>query len=897
MSSTNPYVNLRTSGLAPQLLADPLPDFSWAFAAGAQAPDAAEVEVYEASTEALVWSGAWQRGAVPAVSYAGPPLRPSTAYTWRVGSTVDGVEQWSSFTRFETHPGALEEIAEWVGLPVEEAEDEPTPVQYLRRSFQLEEIPVRARLYASARGWYGVAINGGDVTGVRITPRFTAYDQRLEYEAYDVTDNLVPGMNTIGLELAEGRYRGRNGAFAQRNTYGLQIAAIAYLVIELKSGREEIITTDSSWTGGYGPRSVADPQVGVSIDARIPGAHFTTGDPLIDERPVTVFERGTACVEPMRSEPVVISEILQPVSVTTIGDRTVIDFGQNLVGVARLTLSGSAGTTVAVHHSELIDEAGHVREDYLSGDGIIPPALAIDRFVLAGEGIEVFEPRYTIRGFRYIEIESDTEIDIQIAEALVLQANLQYGGTFTSSHPGLNRLHENIMWSMRGNFTDVPTDCPTRERSGWTGDAQVFTPTATLLADVNLFLRDWLRDVVLLQTEAGAIKDMAPRDSNPLPESEQFAHLMPPGAAGWADAITIIPWGLFERYGRTEVLKENWDAMVAWVQFCVRRAAVRHPSRTGNMQPHERYIIDTGYHWGEWLEPSNSLSDAPLAEGEMPHAIKMIIDLGTNPDAEVATAYFARSAELLARVAAVLGKDEEAREYAQLHGQIRAAYQAEFLDGDGVPRTLTQAKLVRPLAFNLVPEPAGHRVADRLAELIIEGGSRLGTGFLSTGFLLPVLSAWGYDDLALDLLLQEEQPSWLGQVALGATTTLETWDGVGSQNHYAYGAVGRYLYENLAGLRTLTPGWQQIEIHPLLTDRFEHIAAETMTPFGPLTSAWRRTPEGWVVDVSVPAGTEARLVLDGTVSLKDGPRSVALPSGSSSWTVTSVPVDATEVSA
>ncbi|MEU8240965.1 family 78 glycoside hydrolase catalytic domain [Actinoplanes missouriensis] len=895
MSTINPFANLRTSGLEHQLLAEPFPEFSWAFAPGVEAPDAAEVEVCESGSGAVLWRGTWRRGTVPALTYAGPRLRPSTAYTWRVGSRTDGLDRWSPFMNFETHPGFLEELADWIGLPVEETEDEPTPVQYLRRSFQLEEAPVRARLYCSAQGWYGAAVNGDDVTGVRITPRFTAYDQRLEYEAFDITHTLVRGANTVGLELAEGRYRGRNGAFAQRNTYGLQIAAIAHLVIEFTSGRKEIISTDSAWTGGYGPRRLADPQEGVIIDARIPGARFTAGDSLIDERPVTVFEPGTVRVEPMRSEPVVTAEILEPVSVTTIGEHTVIDFGQNLVGVARLTVSGAAGTTVEVHHSELIDEAGHVREDYLSGDGIIPPSLAIDRFVLAGGASEVFEPRYTMRGFRYIEVESTAAVDILRAEALVLHADLRYGGSFDSSHPGLNRLHQNVVWSMRGNFTDIPTDCPTRERTGWTGDAQVFTPTATLLADVDLFLRDWLRDVVLLQTEDGAVKDTAPRDANPTPDTEQFAALMPTGSAGWADAITIIPWALYESYGRGDALTENWDAMVAWIQFCVRRAAVRHPSRTGDPLPHEKYIIDTGFHWGEWLEPGNSLSDAPLAEGEMPHAVKMLINLATNPDAEVATAYFARSADLLSRIAAVLGRTREEHEYSQLHAQIRAAYQTEFLDADGVPHTLTQAKLVRPLTFGLIPDGSGQRVADRLAELIVAEGSRLGTGFLSTGFLLPTLSAWGHDDLALDVLLQEQQPSWLGQVALGATTTLETWNGVGSQNHYAYGSVARYLYENLAGMRALAPGWQMIEIRPLLTHRFEHIAAETMTPFGPLSSAWRRTQDGWAIDVSVPAGTEAVLVLDGAASLADGSRRTVLPCGSSSWAVTSVPVEATAV--
>lgn len=896
-STTTPFINLRTSGFPVQLLAGLVPEFSWEFAADSEAPKTAEIEVYEATSDFPLWRGIWRAGAVPAVTYAGPPLQASGAYAWRVGFATGGTITWSPLVGFETHPGdALEEHAEWIGLPVTEAEDEPTQVQYLRRSFRLDERPVRARLYASARGWYGAAINGNDVTGVRIAPRFTAFDERIEYEAYDVTRELVAGANTIGLEVAEGRYRGRNGAFAQRNVYGQQIAAIAYLLIDFASGRRDIITTDAAWTGGYGPRRFADPQEGTTTDARVPGANFTGGDPLTNERPVTLFDREAERVEPSRSEPVIVAEVVPAVTVSKIGDRIVVDFGQNLVGVARLIVTGFAGTTVTVHHSELVDQAGRVRLDYLSGDGILPAAPATDHLTLAGDGEEVFEPRYTMRGFRYVEIESTNEIDLERAEALVLQADLRYGGSFTSSNAALNRLHENVVWSMRGNFTDVPTDCPTRERSGWTGDAQVFTPTATLLADVDLFLSDWLRDVVLLQTEDGAVKDVAPRDSIPGPEYLQFAEMMPTGSAGWADAITIIPWTLYERYGRTDVLEENWDAMVAWVQFCVRRAAERHPSRTGDPLPHERYIVDTGYHWGEWLEPSNSLSDEALVEGELPHAVKMIMNLSANPDAEVATAYFARSTELLAQIARTLGKEHEAHQYAQLHAHIKAAYQAEFLDHDGIPRTLTQAKFVRPLTFNLIPDGAGQRVANRLADLVVTEGSRLATGFLSTGFLLPTLSAWGYDDLALDVLLQEEQPSWLGQVALGATTMLETWDGVGSQNHYALGTVARYLYENLAGLRPLAPGWQQIEIRPLLTERLDHVSATTPTPFGPVSSAWRRTDAGWEIEVSVPPGAEARLVLDGSVSFEDGSNTTTLPFGFSNWRASSIAVEAEEVS-
>lgn len=884
MSSVAPFINLCTSGLGHQLLADRVPELSWEFVTGAEVPDRAVVEVYQAGVSVPMWQGTWRVGTRPAVRYAGPPLEGSTVYTWRVGATVRDTQVWSEVASFETHPGPLHELAEWIGLRVTEPADAPTPVQYLRRTFDLEAAPVRARLYASARGWYGLAVNGGDVTGVRITPRFTAYDQRLEYEGYDVTDELVAGSNTIGIELAEGRYRGRNGAFGQRNTYGEQIAAIAYLLIEFESGRREIITTDAAWEGGYGPRRFADPQEGVTIDARIPGAQFTAGTALTDARPVVVFPHGAERVEAARSEPVVVVDVLEPARVTTIGDRIVVDFGQNLVGVARLTVAGPAGATLAVHHSELVDEAGRIRTDYLLGDGVLPAVSAIDRYVLAGGGSEIFEPRYTMRGFRYIEIEGASRVDLERVEALVLQADLRYDGEFSSSHSGLNQLHDNIVWSMRGNFTDVPTDCPTRERSGWTGDAQVFAPAATHLADVSLFLRDWLRDVVLQQGEDGALGDVVPRDSRPKPELSQFAELMDgKGSAGWADAITMVPWTLYQRYGSTDVLAENWDAMVAWVRFCLRRAADRHSSRTGEPLPHERYVVDTGFHWGEWLEPGN--------EFDGPEAAQMILNLAHNPDAEVATAYFAHSARLVAEAAAVLGKAQSAQEYSELHEQIRAAYQAEFLDADGIPRTVTQAKLVRPLTFGLIPEHARQRVADRLADLVVADGTRLTTGFLSTGYLLPALSAWGYDDLALDLLLQDERPSWLGQVAQGATTILESWNGAGSQNHYALGAVARWMYENLAGLRAAAPGWQQIEICPVLTHRLEHIRARTMTPFGPLSSAWQRSETGWVLEVTVPAGAEARIRLDGANLLEDGTRIAVLPSGTSTWRVRSAPAD------
>ena len=824
----------------------------------------------------------WTEGAIPAVSYNGPPLREATCYSWRVCGTADGREVFSEAT-FETRPAPLTTVASWIGLPVTESVEEPTRVQYLRRTFTLEEKPRRARVYASARGWYGLSLNGVDVTGVRIAPRFTAYDRRLEYEGYDVTDHVDAGPNIVGIEVAEGRYRGRNGAQAQRMTYGQQIAAIAVLYVEYASGRTELIPTDEMWEGGYGPRIFADPQAGATVDLRIPAGGFTTGAPLEEPRPVTVFPPDGVEVEPARAEPVIGVQTVKPVRIDTVEDRVIVDFGQNVVGVARLLVAGTAGTVVTVHHSELLAENGRIRTDYLGGEGTIPTIPAVDRFILAGGQGETLEPRYTLRGFRYIEIEGVIRTSLQSVEAVVIHADLEYRGEFHCSHEGLNRLHDNVVWSMRGNFTDVPTDCPTRERSGWTGDAQVFAPASVYLADVRLFLEDWLRDVGLQQAENGMVGDIVPRDAIAIPEADRI--LPGAGSAGWADAITIIPWTLYERYGNPTVLEQNWDAMVKWVEFCRRRAAEnRNPTRTGIPRPHERFVVDTGFHWGEWLEPGAEMAlEVGDADSDLPPALQVLMKLANNPDAEVATAYFAYSADLLARSAEVLEKDIEADAYGHLAAMIRHAYQAEFLDNAGFPLSPTQAKHVRPLMFGLIPEAARQGVADRLATLVRENRTRLGTGFLSTGYLLPVLSAHGHDELAVELLLQTESPSWLGQVNLGATTILESWTGAGSQNHYALGAVARWMYERLAGLSGRAPGWREIEIRPLLTDRLAHVAASTPTAFGPVACAWRRSADHWDIDVKIPAGVTARLVLPAGMTLTDRTQRVSLPSGDSVW--------------
>jgi alpha-L-rhamnosidase len=873
--------HLRTSGLDIPLAVDTPPEFSWriAHADADTRIESAVVELTPAANPGNVpapqdwsdplWTAHWAPTAIPALVYDGPPLAPRSRYHWRVGLYLAGrnAPVWSEPTWFETGIGHdFARLARWIGHEVNEAPTEPTPVQYLHTRFSVSSPVVRARAYATALGWYGLSVNDADMTGSSITPRFTALDHRVEYRAYDITDAVTAGDNTVELRLADGRYRGRNSAEGTRAVYGNQLAALALVEVECADGTRVTVGTDETWQAGHGPLLTADPQEGVRIDARI-----TTSQPSDSDGAVSVFTPRIAVVA-ASSEPVRLVEEVAAQSITELDGRVVVDFGQNLVGVTRLTVSGTPGQEITLAHSEVLDADGRPDMDYLDmSGGMLPRIDPIDCYTLSGAPEEVFEPRFTLHGFRYVEIDGVTTDEIRHITALVIGADLDYYGEFHSSHAGLERLHENVRWSMRGNFTDIPTDDPTRERSGWTGDAQVFTPAAVLLANVRLFLEDWLRDAVLQQDPDGAVLDRVPRDNHIDPGLETI--FPGKGAAGWGDALILMPWTLYQHYGRTSVLEENFDAMAAWVEFCRRRAAGnRHPDRTGAPLPHEEFVVDTGFHWGEWLEPGTE----PGAGGP---SVEDFLKNSTHPDAEVATAYFAHSTRLLARIARMLGKDTHAKDLEHLWLQVRDAYRTEFLDADGLPRTITQAKLVRPLMFDLLPADARPAAASHLADEIRANGTRLATGFLSTGMLLNCLSDHGHDDLAVDLLLQEQHPSWLGQVNTGATTMLETWQGShhgkanGSHNHYALGTVARWMYEHLAGLRRTAPGWTEARIQPVLDPRLDHVSASTMTPFGRLGTARRRHDDGWTITVEVPAGIRATLA------------DRHLPPGPSTWTL------------
>jgi alpha-L-rhamnosidase len=542
------------------------------------------------------------------------------------------------------------------------------------------------------------------------------------------------------------------------------------------------------------------------------------------------------------------------------GRRQIVDLGQNINGWVRLTDLGPAGTTVTLTHGEWLGSDGDVTTDHLRpAVPFLPeplPAGQVDTVTSAGVPGDVFEPRRTTHGFQYVRIEGHPhDLTVDDLRGVVVHSDLRRTGWFSCSDERVNRFHEAAVWSLRGNVCDVPTDCPHRERGPWVGDWQLFVPTAAFLYDVAGFSLKWLRDVAVDQWPDGTIANMSPSTRG---EGREGPLAFLNGSAGWGDAAVIVPWELYRAYGDADVLDEMWPTMVAWLERSERIARDhRHPDRVARRPvpaAHERYLVDTGFHWGEWLVPGEEITDFPAW---------VAADKG-----DVATAYFAHSARLMARIAEVTGRPEDAARYAELSEQVRAAWRAEYVDAEGRLTPDTQANHVRALAFDLVPDALRPAVADRLVELIRKADTHLGTGFLATPFLLPVLADTGRRDVAYELLLQDSEPSWLVMVDRGATTVWERWNGVSadgvpyeSLNHYSKGAVISFLHRYTAGIELLEPAYRRFRIRPCPGGGLTHAEAAHESPYGRIESAWRLDDGGFTLRVVVPAGTEAEVVL------------------------------------
>lgn len=809
------------------------------------------------------------------------PLRSGEHVRWRV--RVPGGE-WSDEHAFEAGLFDADWTADWISPPAPvDAVFGKRPGHSLRRTFVVDRRVVRARLYATALGVYEAFVNGERVGTAELSPGSTSYDTTVYAQAADVVSSLVGGGNTVEIVLTDGWYQGKVGAFHARAAWtdGDDVASRAELHLWFADGTTEVVRTDASWSSWTSPITRAGLMDGQATDL--------TAEP-IELGPVRVGVVAGPPVGWSPAPPVRRVEERAPVSLARLDSGAwIADFGQNASGWTRLTDLGPRGSRTVIEHGEHLDTAGDLDMSHLDsereGDGLVVLDQR-DEVVSDGAGTS-FEPRHTVHGFQYARIErGDLPLTAKDLTMQVVNTDLQPAGSFRCSDDDLNRLYEVADWSFRGNAVDIPTDCPQRERIGWTGDYQVFASTAVRLFDVHGFTRKWLQSVRDDQLADGRIANFSP-DGRQVKHHPELQVAQMTGSAGWGDAIVHVPWVLYETYGDRDELGANWDAMSRWVEWALDTARTRrHPSRVQRSAvplAHEQYLWDGSFHWGEWCEPKERAADGTLVDPVQDNPMAWFLE----DKGEVGTAYLYRSTSTLARIAAVLGRETDATRYAELAERVREAWRTEFLGADGRTAKDTQAAYVRALSFGLIPEGLRPAAADRLVELIRRAGTHLGTGFLSTADLLPTLVETGHADVAYELLFTRTSPSWLGMLDRGATTIWEDWDGVdedgrafASLNHYSKGAVVRFLHTHLLGLDQ-APGsaaWEAFVLHPVPGGGVTWAEGSYVTPQGPIEAAWRLEDGVLTVSGRVPAATSGVVVLPDDSTTEVGPGAFTLTS-------------------
>lgn len=841
------------------------PRFSWRLPDGAR-----EQRAYR-----IIADNGWDTGWVDSercllVPYAGPPLVSSRRVEWRVQVATDRAESLVSESAwFET---GLLRAEDWTARWVEPGRRPESPLgerpaALLRFEFDADRPVVAARLHVTAHGLVEMFLNSARVSDSELVPGYTQYDVRLQVHTFDVTVSVRRGRNVLGAILADGWYRGQVGLTRAVDQWGTRLALLAQLHLVDEEGAVTVVGTGPDWRGAFGHVVSADLIAGERWDLRrLPRGWDTPGFDAGGWDSVTVVDHGFARLVDSPAPPVRRVEEIVPRAVTKLESGAhVVDIGQNINGWIRLTDLGPAGTALSLTHGEWLGRDGDVTTEHLELDlPFLPhrmPAGQVDAVISAGVPGDVFEPRRTTHGFQYVRIEGHPgDLSVNDVRGIVVHTDMRRTGWFSCSDERINRFHEAAVWSLRGNACDIPTDCPQRERAGWAGDWQVYVPTAAFLYDVAGLSTKWLRDVAADQWPDGTVANVSP---SPRMEGREGPMAVLNGSAGWGDAAVIVPWEIHLAYGDFQLLAELWPTMVRWMDRTERLAREeRHPSRIERRPepaPHERYLWDTGFHWGEWLEPGEHLG---AGSGEFRTADK----------GHVATAFYAYTAGLMARIAAVLGRSKDATRYAGLNKKARAAWQAEFIDADGRLSPDTQATHVRALAFDLVPDELRTAVAGRLVGLIRKADTHLGTGFLATAHLLPVLAEAGHLDVAYELLLQDTEPSWLTMVDRGATTVWESWHGIDadgvpheSLNHYSKGAMISFLHRYTAGIQLLQPAYRRFRVRPRPGGGLTSAVAAHESPYGRIESAWSLRSGAFELRVVVPAGTTAEVVLpDGT---------------------------------
>lgn len=826
--------------------------------------------------KSLIWdSGKVSSGESILQEYAGPALQSAKRYYWQVKAWDNQNHEslWSPTAWWEMGLLKPEDWkASWV--EPEQTVDPKTmpPAPLLRKSFTLNKKIQSARLYVTSHGLNEMYINGKRVGRDLFTPGWTAYQDHLQYFTYNVDSLVKTGANAIGAMLGDGWFRGYLAWEDNRNVYGQKLGLLAQLVVTFSDGSQQVIGTDNTWkANNNGPIRLNDLYNGETYDARMEMPNWANAD--FNENgwwnvKVVDFPKNNLIAP--QGPPVRRIQFLKPQRLITTpqGDK-VLDFGQNITGWVRFKVTGSAGTTIKINHAEVLDKKGNFYTTNLRH------AKCELNYTLKGQGEETYEPHFTFMGFRYVKISNyPGELKLENFTAVPIHSDMVKTGEFSCSNALLNQLQSNIQWGQRGNFLDVPTDCPQRdERLGWTGDAQAFSRTAAYNYQVAGFFTKWLNDLIADQGDNGGVPHVIP-DVLQRKEKKNIT-----GSSGWGDVCTIAPWNMYLIYGDKRLLERQYNSMEKWVAWITTKA----PDG----------LWKGGPHFGDWLFYQAQTSSPMEKSGY------------TDPD-YIATAFYANSVDILRKTAQVLGKKADESKYAALHDKIKTAFNKEYVAASGRTISDSQTSYVLGLNFNLFEEKNREAATAQLVKDIKSRGNHLSTGFLGTPYLCHVLSDNGQTEVAYDLLFQQSYPSWLYPVKMGATTIWERWDGIkpdstfqdagmNSFNHYAYGAIGDWMYRVTTGLEIGQVGYKHILIQPQPTNKLDFAKSTFQSNYGEIASGWERKDGKTKLMVKIPANTTATVTLptkdagavreggNPVTNAKAGPKGVVVEVGSGEY--------------
>ena len=845
---------LRAIKLRTEYLENPLgidirrPRFGWNLTGNSIKQTAFEIRAAHTEAEletCIVWSsGKIMSDHMQHHVYGGDELKSREKVYWQVKIWDENDEpgEWSEAAVFEM--GLLEQSdwkAQWITGDYEAKVSERYPADEFRKVFNedLEDM-VSARLYISACGIYETYLNGKRVGNQVMTPGLSCYDVRNHYQTYDVTSLLKSGENIWDISLGDGWFRGKMGVFGSTCVYGDTTCVIGQSEIEKKNGTIVTVGTDTNFAwSNDGPVRFNDMKDGETVSGRsVPSylgkAKLTKWDSILCSA---------------NNVPVLEQETFVPEVLKTPDGSTVLDFGQNLAGYMAFSIHGTKGHTARMQMGEMLDEEGNftvrnlITED--TSPDFIPDYCDDTRFqtvvyICGSSEREYWKPKFCVQGFRYVKLENwPEEVKPEHFQAIAVYSDMDVTAKFSCSSSDVEQLVKNTLWSMKGNFLDVPTDCPTRERAPWLGDAQLFFDTGCYLMDFTAFFQKWMRDVFDDQAPDGKVYNIVPRGA-----AHGGMNEFVEGSSGWTDAGILIPYRYWKHFGDIQMIQDHYNSMKRLAEFMISRMGdTSDPELDQKLVPSEyrRYIVTTGFHFGEWNEPGSSPTDVVF------------------PKFEEATAYLIYSLRCMSEMAEAIGEKADAERYGDISKKAKRAYQFYFIKNDRV-ESKRMCQYVRPLALKLINDQSAKNVQDGLKNMVEESNYHVGTGFLSTPFVLNMLSEAGDTEAAYKMLENEEYPSWIYEIKQGATTVWENWDGVASRNHYSNGACCDWIFNTVCGIRVA--GENRFEIAPVPGGSLTEASLEYQSLYGKVCCAWEKDGEQIRYTVEIPVGCEAKIRIE-----------------------------------